>query len=46
MPVRLIVNKDTAELLEYAVAEKGEDTTGVTFEEFGWTDKLGRRPQR
>ncbi|SEU34687.1 hypothetical protein SAMN05421811_11299 [Nonomuraea wenchangensis] len=41
---RLIVNKDTAELLEYSVAEKGEDTVRVTFEEFGWTDKLGRRP--
>ncbi|TDD03463.1 hypothetical protein E1292_20900 [Nonomuraea deserti] len=43
---QLIVDKDTAELLEYAVAEKGEDTARVTFEEFGWTDKLGRRPQR
>ncbi|TDD18944.1 hypothetical protein [Nonomuraea diastatica] len=43
---QLIVNRDTAELLEYAVAEKGEDTARVTFEEFGWTDELGRRPQR
>ncbi|KAB8196545.1 hypothetical protein FH608_007390 [Nonomuraea phyllanthi] len=43
---QLIVNRDTAELLEYSVAEKGEDTARVTFEEFGWTDKLGRRPSR
>ncbi|WP_406674214.1 hypothetical protein WBK31_01545 [Nonomuraea sp. N2-4H] len=42
---RLVVDEDTAELLEYAVAEKGEDATRVTFEELGWTDKLGRRPQ-
>ncbi|MET8868184.1 hypothetical protein ABZW11_35080, partial [Nonomuraea sp. NPDC004580] len=42
---RLVVAEDTAELLEYSVAEKGEDTTRVTFEEFGWTDKLGERPQ-
>ena len=42
---RLVVDEDTAELLEYAVAEKGEDTTRVTFEELGWTDKLGDRPQ-
>ncbi|TDE56209.1 hypothetical protein E1295_11655 [Nonomuraea mesophila] len=43
---QLVINEDTAELLEYAVVEKGEDTARVTFEEFGWTDKLGRRPHR
>ncbi|MDA0645741.1 CU044_5270 family protein [Nonomuraea ferruginea] len=43
---QLVVDEDTAELLEYSVAEKDEDTVRVTFEEFGWTDKLGRRPQR
>jgi hypothetical protein len=42
---KLVVAEDTAELLEYSVAEDGKDTTRVTFEEFGWTDKLGHRPK-
>ncbi|MEV4471032.1 hypothetical protein [Nonomuraea sp. NPDC049504] len=42
---RLVVDENTAELLEYSVAEQGEDTTKVTFEESGWTDELGERPQ-
>ncbi len=45
MESRLIVDEDTAELLEYSVAKNGEDGLRVTYEESGWTDKLGRRPQ-
>lgn len=44
----LIVNEDTAELLEYSVnANDGESGNflRVTYEQVGWTDKLGRRPK-
>jgi len=41
---RLVIDEDTANLLEYAVIQK-DDVSRVTFEELGWTDKLGRRPQ-
>jgi len=44
----LIINEDTAELLEYSVISKDEDAENFvrqTYEEVGWTDKLGRRPQ-
>ncbi len=41
---RLVIDEDTADLLEYAVIQK-DDESRVTFEELGWTDKLGRRPQ-
>lgn len=44
----VIIDADTAELLEYTVVspdEDGDRFVRETYEEFGWTDKPGRRPQ-
>ena len=43
----MIIDKDSAELLEYAVNTNNGDCNvfRVTFEDFGWTDRLGERPQ-
>jgi hypothetical protein len=44
----LIINADTADLLEYSVVAKDADGARFvreTYEEVGWTDKPGRRPQ-
>ncbi|MEV5410961.1 hypothetical protein AB0K60_19220 [Thermopolyspora sp. NPDC052614] len=40
----LIINPDTAELLGYSVRTK-DAAHRVAYEEFGWTDRLGQRPQ-
>lgn len=43
----LVIDKDSAALLEYAVDSNDEDDNvlRVTYEDFGWTDRLGERPQ-
>ncbi|MFI7128632.1 CU044_5270 family protein [Nonomuraea sp. NPDC050153] len=44
LTVRLIVDEQSAELLQYELAEKGKPLLRVALEEMGWSDQLGKRP--
>ncbi|MEU7838069.1 CU044_5270 family protein [Nonomuraea sp. NPDC049129] len=41
---RMIINEDTAELLQYEVVEKGQPLLRVALERMGWADRLGDVP--
>lgn len=41
----LIIAEDTAQLLESTVSDKNGPSLRTTYEEAGWTDKLGKRPR-
>ncbi|MFI6739298.1 CU044_5270 family protein [Nonomuraea sp. NPDC050451] len=44
LTVRLIVDEQSAELLQYELAEKGKLLLRVALEDMGWSDELGKRP--
>ncbi|MDX3104545.1 CU044_5270 family protein [Nonomuraea angiospora] len=44
LTVRLVVDEQSAELLQYELAEKGKLLLRVALEDMGWSDELGRRP--
>ncbi|HUR09036.1 MAG TPA: CU044_5270 family protein [Nonomuraea sp.] len=41
---RLIINEETAELLQYEVVQKGQPLLRVALERMGWADRLGDLP--
>ncbi|MEV0347267.1 CU044_5270 family protein [Nonomuraea sp. NPDC050680] len=41
---RMIINEDTADLLQYEVVEKGQPLLRVALERMGWADRLGDVP--
>jgi len=41
---RLIINEETAELLQYEVVQKGQPLLRVALERMGWADRLGDQP--
>lgn len=41
---RLIINEETAELLQYEVVQKGQPLLRVALERMGWADRLGDVP--
>ncbi|SEG79712.1 hypothetical protein SAMN05444920_104741 [Nonomuraea solani] len=45
LTLRLVIDPETAELLEYDVLEKGKPLLRVALADMGFTDELGRRPQ-
>ncbi|MEV4107806.1 hypothetical protein [Nonomuraea sp. NPDC049695] len=42
---RLIIDGDTAELLQYEVVEKGQPLLRVALEQMGWSDSPDQRPK-
>ncbi|MEV6032982.1 CU044_5270 family protein [Nonomuraea sp. NPDC052116] len=44
LTVRLVVDEQSAELLQYELSEKGKLLLRVALEDMGWSDELGRRP--
>ncbi|MEU7745603.1 CU044_5270 family protein [Nonomuraea sp. NPDC049158] len=42
--LRMIIDEDTAELLQYEVVEKGQPLLRVALERMGWADRLGDVP--
>ncbi|MEV0233761.1 CU044_5270 family protein [Nonomuraea sp. NPDC050786] len=42
---RLIIDGDTAELLQYEVVEKGQPLLRVALEQLGWSDSSDQRPK-
>ncbi|MFG6196249.1 CU044_5270 family protein [Nonomuraea sp. JJY05] len=44
LTVRLIVDEQSAELLQYELAEKDKLLLRVALEDMGWSDELGKRP--
>ncbi|MEU6785128.1 hypothetical protein ABZ912_38570 [Nonomuraea angiospora] len=44
LTVRLVVDEQSAELLQYELAEKGKLVLRVALEDMGWSDELGKRP--
>ncbi|MER6003400.1 hypothetical protein ABT120_32840 [Nonomuraea angiospora] len=44
LTVRLVVDEQSAELLQYELVEKGKLLLRVALEDMGWSDELGRRP--
>ncbi|GAA3252365.1 CU044_5270 family protein [Nonomuraea helvata] len=42
---RLIIDGDTAELLQYEVVEKGQPLLRVALEQLGWSDSPDQRPK-
>ncbi|MFI7707315.1 CU044_5270 family protein [Nonomuraea sp. NPDC049480] len=45
LTMRLIIDGETAELLQYEIVEKGLPTLRVALEQLGWSDTLGKRPK-
>ncbi|MFD1544865.1 CU044_5270 family protein [Nonomuraea guangzhouensis] len=41
---RMIINEETAELLQYEVVQKGQPLLRVALERMGWADRLGDLP--
>lgn len=45
LELRLIIDGETAELLQYEIVEKDQPILRVALEQLGWSDTLGKRPK-